>query len=149
MNAPAIPEWSPRGVYRPSRGDRSVVYEHVTVDPCAELVATCNACGRPNYRIVARGGFDGTPVSDDYAPNGLRLLELGVTPNGYQRSVTRLCPECAMTVGGKLTAAAESLGARWSDVVRAYDAGDEDEKTPGRSIWEEVRFVIGEEGTNV
>jgi len=125
-----IPEWSPRGTYHPFPGQGPMEFEHVTVEPCTVRIATCHVCCRSNYERI--GG--------EYQPNGLRLLELGINPNGHQRSVTRVCPECAVTVGGKLQAAGELIGARWEDIVAAYDAHhqredeDDDEDDDGSAV---------------
>lgn len=85
----AAPAWSPRGRLHSGGGE----YEHVTVDACPDPIASCNACGRPNYERT-----------EALEPNGLKLVTLAVNPNGYQRSLTSLCPPCAREVATKLIA---------------------------------------------
>ena len=68
-------------------------YEHIATAPTTDTIASCNACGRANYERTEAG---------DVTPNGLQLIDVAVNPNGVQRSITKLCPECIKDLRAKL-----------------------------------------------
>lgn len=88
-----IEKHSTTGVRHNLKTHESEEYEHITVRPCTDSISSCNACGRANYE---------RNVKDKVEPSGLQLVELVINSNGWQGSVTILCPDCIKDLRTKL-----------------------------------------------
>jgi hypothetical protein len=92
-----IEPWSPTGVAYSYKGGK-FEYQHITVGKVSELIATCGACGRSAYtrseRHYTRPSTGKEETQTLFLANGLKLVEVGFSANGTQRSSERLCPEC-------------------------------------------------------
>ena len=72
---------------------KTVEKDRITIEPTTHSIASCNCCGRANYDRSNRDGI---------VPSGLKLFNLGITSNGYQTSITVLCPDCVKDLRAKL-----------------------------------------------
>jgi hypothetical protein len=88
-----IEKHSTTGMRFNQMGHKEEEYEHISVQPCMDSIASCNACGRPNYD---------RSVKDKIEPSGLELFDLSINSNGFQASVTKLCPDCIKDLRSKL-----------------------------------------------
>jgi hypothetical protein len=94
---PAIEQWSATGVAYGKTG--KFEYEHITIEPSTDFIASCGGCGRLAYiRREERAG------NVEFVTTGLRLFDVGFSANGIQRSVERLCVLCLADLKQKISA---------------------------------------------
>lgn len=57
---------------------------NIAVVDTTDTIASCNACGVQNYFNTSAG----------ITPSGVKLVDLRISPNGYQTQVIKLCGHC-------------------------------------------------------
>jgi hypothetical protein len=93
---PTLEPWSPTGTAYSYKGGK-FEYQHITIGKVTNLIATCGGCGRAAYIRTERRytrPSTGGETETTFCTNGLKLLEVGFSANGTQRSIELLCPEC-------------------------------------------------------
>ena len=88
-----VQKHSTTGVHYNLMNHQDEEYEHISVRPCKDDIASCNACSRSNYDRENK---------NEITPSGLQLFDLVINSNGFQAQVIRLCPDCIKDLRSKL-----------------------------------------------